>query len=60
MFKRMSGIVGVAAVALAIGLGGAAQARNGADDPAGHHREHHGKHHHQHRHHHNDDGANHH
>jgi Spy/CpxP family protein refolding chaperone len=66
MRKRLLGVLGTGAVALAMGLGGVAQASHGADDPPGHHQEHngkdhhHGKHHGKHHHHHgNDDGPNH-
>ncbi|HWA54070.1 MAG TPA: hypothetical protein VG816_07855 [Solirubrobacterales bacterium] len=62
---RLAGLVGIAAT-LALGTGGVAQAKHGADDPAGHHHEHAkgGKHHHHrgHDHHHGrgqDDGPNH-
>lgn len=57
MRKRLLGILGAGAVALTMGLGGVAQASNGADDPPAHH---HGKHHHgKHHHHHGNDGPNH-
>jgi len=54
MRRRLLGALGAGAAVIAMGLGGVAQASNGADDPAGHHHEHHGKHHHHHRHHGND------
>lgn len=48
-FARISAALAVA-LALAVGGAGTAFAKQGADDPAGHH---HGKHHHHGQHHHN-------
>lgn len=69
MTKRISRAIALFGVAGAVTIGGAgiAQASNGADDPAGHHRHHerhhnghHERHHHDRGHHHrNDDGPNH-
>jgi hypothetical protein len=57
MLKRLSGVLGVALIALVMAFGGAAQAKHGADDGPGHHHGHH--HHHHHGHHHHGEGANH-
>ena len=54
MFRKARYIAGIAGVAMAMTLGGVAQAKNGADDPPNHHHHHHGKKHHHHEH-----GANH-